>query len=403
MSQNPIPAEHRRPAPDLASEPGQETDGLPRGVSERIRQRLGKLSVSERKVARLLLSGPPTAGLESSAQLAMHAGVSGPTISRFVTQQLGYENYAAFQRALREEISARMLSPVEVYRRENVEPASAGFTGRSAAILGECVAASIQGVDPAEFARATALLGDSQHHVLAMGGSFSHLVAGYLVGVLREIRPGVRLVPPIPAERAAALADLGKKDVVAVFDFRRYERDTLEFAQAARSAGARIVLFTDPWLSPIADIADALLPAQVAAASPVPEPRSHRGRRGDVADRGRGFAGRAPARTSSGSDTSPTAGSDGGRSPRICRTGRNCRPPLRGCGSGRLDNLAKVLRQRRESESRSRSILARAAGSPPGPNWFISRAARGAVAIAPLLWQSLTVAGLAGFRRRDIG
>jgi DNA-binding MurR/RpiR family transcriptional regulator len=270
MSQNPVSAEHRRSATDLATESGRETDGLPRGVSERIRQRLGKLSVSERKVARLLLSGPPTAGLESSAQLAMHAGVSGPTISRFVTQQLGYENYAAFQRALREEISARMLSPVEVYRRENVEPASAGFTGRSAAILGECVTASIQGVDPAEFARATALLGDSQHRVLAMGGSFSHLVAGYLVGVLREIRPGVRLVPPIPAERAAALADLGKKDVVAVFDFRRYERDTLEFAQAARSAGARIVLFTDPWLSPIADIADALLPAQVAAASPFP-------------------------------------------------------------------------------------------------------------------------------------
>jgi DNA-binding MurR/RpiR family transcriptional regulator len=247
-----------------------ERGALAHAVSERIRQRLGVLSVSERRVARVLLSGPPTAGLESSAKLAEHAGVSGPTISRFVTQQLGYENYAAFQQALREEISTRVLSPVEVYRRQMVEPASAGFTGRSGAILGELVSSSIQGLDPAEFARATSLLGEVQHHVLAIGGSFSQLVAGYLVGVLRELRPGVRLVPPAPAERAAALADIGKKDVLSVFDFRRYERDTQDFAQAAKAAGARIVLFTDPWLSPITDIADALLPAQVAGPSPLP-------------------------------------------------------------------------------------------------------------------------------------
>jgi DNA-binding MurR/RpiR family transcriptional regulator len=255
---------------ESVSVPPPPGDGLPQGVSERIRHRLGQLSVSERKVARILLSGPPTAGLESAARLAEQAGVSGPTISRFVTQQLGYENYAAFQRALREEISARVLSPVEVYRRQLVEPASAGFTGRSASILGDSVSASIQGLDQAEFARATSLLGDAPHHVLALGGSFSQLVAGYLVGVLREIRPGVRLVPPIPAERAAVLADIARKDVVAVFDFRRYERDSQDFAVAAKAAGARIVLFTDPWLSPIADIADALLPAQVAAASPFP-------------------------------------------------------------------------------------------------------------------------------------
>lgn len=83
------------------------------------------LTVSERKVARVLLSGPPTAGLESSAKLAEHVGVSGPTISRFVTHQLGYQNYAAFRQALREEISARVLSPVEVYRRQLAEPATA--------------------------------------------------------------------------------------------------------------------------------------------------------------------------------------------------------------------------------------------------------------------------------------
>jgi len=239
-------------------------------IAEQIRQKLGSLSASERRVARVLLSGAPTAGLESSAKLADHAGVSGPTVSRFVTQRLGFRNYADFQQALRDEIAARVVSPVEVYRRQRVEPAEPDFAGRSGAALADSVLASLQALDTTEFANATALLADTHHHVLAVGGAFSQLVAGYLVGVLREIRPGVRLVPPVAAERAAALADLGKRDVLCAFDFRRYERDTQVFAAAAHEAGARIVLFTDPWLSPIADIADAILPAQEAGPSPFP-------------------------------------------------------------------------------------------------------------------------------------
>lgn len=250
------------------------SEGSELRVSERIHQRLGDLSPSERKIARLLLSGPPTLGLESSARLAEHAGVSGPTISRFVTGQLGYENYAAFQEALREEISARVLTPVELYRRYHPgqeQPAGQdqpGVLDRCGNALGESVTTSVRSLDPADFTRAVGLLTARRHRVSAIGGWFSHLAAAYLVALLREIRPEVHLVPQVPSERAAALADLGKRDVVAVFDFRRYERDTDGFARAARAAGARIVLFTDPWLSPVADIADTLLPAHVAGMSP---------------------------------------------------------------------------------------------------------------------------------------
>src|SRR3954468_907878 len=85
------------------------------GVTERVRRSLGDLSKSERKVARTLLSGPPTIGLESVSQFAARAGVSGPTVSRFVSR-LGFDNYAAFQQALLEDLSARVLSPIDVYR-----------------------------------------------------------------------------------------------------------------------------------------------------------------------------------------------------------------------------------------------------------------------------------------------
>jgi DNA-binding MurR/RpiR family transcriptional regulator len=236
-------------------------------VSEKIRQRLGELSPSERRVARTLLAGPPTIGLESSARLAQHAGVSGPTVSRFISG-LGFSNYAAFQRALHEEIGARMMPPVEVYRRHQAEQRPDDVLGASARKVGDAVTASVAGLDPDEFRRAVSLLAEGGRKVLVTGGWFSQLLAGYLASVLRELRPEVRLVGPSPTERAGAIADIAKRDTVAAFDFRRYERDTLEIARAARAAGARILLFTDPWLSPVADIADAVLTAQVLGPSP---------------------------------------------------------------------------------------------------------------------------------------
>lgn len=241
-------------------------------VTDLIRQQLGALTPSERRVARAIAAGPPTAGLESSSRLAARAGVSGPTVSRFV-QRLGYANYAAFQTALHGDIADRVMSPVEVYRRHEAqlhEAQRADFDGPGEAgrALSEAVAATLAELPRADLDRATALLADRRRPVLAAGGWFSHLLADYLVALLREFRPGVRAVPPHASERATAIADVARKDVVVVFDFRRYEQDTIAFARAVHEAGARVVLFTDPWLSPIAELADATLPARVIGPAP---------------------------------------------------------------------------------------------------------------------------------------
>lgn len=241
--------------------------GAPVSIAETIRQRVGELSPSERRVARALLTGPPTIGLESSVRLARFAGVSGPTVSRFIAE-LGFGSYADFQRALHEEIAARVMSPIEVYHRHQEGERSADVLGTSARTLSDAVAASVSGLDPEEYRRAVALIADGGRQVLVTGGWFSQLMAGYLASVLRELRPGVRLVGPSASDRAGAIADIGRRDTVVAFDFRRYERDTLEIARAAQAAGGRILLVTDPWLSPVADIADAVLTAQVTGPAP---------------------------------------------------------------------------------------------------------------------------------------
>jgi DNA-binding MurR/RpiR family transcriptional regulator len=236
------------------------------GVAERVRRSLGDLSRSERKVARALLSGPPTTGLESVSQLATHADVSGPTVSRFVAR-LGFENYAAFQQALREDLSARVLSPVEVYR-SHVADSEETTLGRAGSVLADAVTGTLAQLSPPDFERAASMLADDRHRVIMSGGWTSHLLAALLTSQVRPFRSGVQHVPSLASERTAALADLSRGDTVVLFDFRRYERDTYEFAVLAHERGGRLVLVTDPWLSPIADLADAVLPAQIDGPAP---------------------------------------------------------------------------------------------------------------------------------------
>ena len=161
-----------------------------------------------------------------------------------------------------------MMTPAEIYRRHQEAERSDDVLGTSARTLGEAVAASVAGLDPDEFQRAVSLVSDGGRQVLVTGGWFSQLLAAHLTSVLRELRPGVRLVGPSASDRAGAIADIGRRDTVVAFDFRRYDRDTLEIARAARAASARVLLVTDPWLSPVADIAGAVLTAQVSGPSP---------------------------------------------------------------------------------------------------------------------------------------
>ena len=223
--------------------------------------------------------------------------------------RLGFDNYAAFQQALLEDLSARVLSPIEVYR-SHVAASDHPPLELAATALAEAVTDTLAQLSPPDFERAVSLVADERHRVLVTGGWTSHLLAAMLTSLVRPFRSGVLHVPSLAAERAASLADLARDDVVVLFDFRRYELDTFEFARLARDRGGRLVLLTDPWLSPIADLADAVLPAQVDGPVTVREPRADRRAGGDPGDGGRTSARAPPAPTdSAATGRSPTSGS----------------------------------------------------------------------------------------------
>jgi DNA-binding MurR/RpiR family transcriptional regulator len=56
--------------------------------------------------------------------------------------------------------------------------------------------------------------------------------------------------------------------VLVVFDYRRYQPDTIESARLVAGQGVNVVLFTDPWLSPASAFARQVVVTSVETIGP---------------------------------------------------------------------------------------------------------------------------------------
>ncbi|MET8854254.1 MurR/RpiR family transcriptional regulator [Amycolatopsis sp. NPDC004625] len=235
-------------------------------VAEQIRRRLGELSPAETKVARVLLANYPAAGFETLAVLATQAKVSAPTVLRLVTR-LGYSGFPAFQAVLRDELGARDASPLTLHPAAG-EPADPnGVLDHAGGQFGRAIQRTFAETSERDLDRTIALLSDPRKRISLAGGRFSGLFAQYLALHLMQLRDAVDLLPEHPVHRASAAASFGPKDVLVLFDYRRYEPPTERLAELAAERKATIVLFTDPWLSPVSHHAAVVLAQQVTAPS----------------------------------------------------------------------------------------------------------------------------------------
>ena len=243
------------------------TNGTGARIRELVRQRQSSLSPAERKLATVLLASYPIAGLESVARFAERAGVSPPTVTRFIGK-LGFRGYPEFQEVLRKEVHARLSSPLARYHRDEAPLGTDSLVSHALEISQHNLQATQELVSHRDVEELVEVLADVRRRVLVLGGRLSGPLARYLAGQLHLLRPAVGLVD---AERTAAaqqLIDLRKGDVLVVFDYRRYQADTIESARFASEQGINVILFTDPWLSPASGFARQVVVTSVETVGP---------------------------------------------------------------------------------------------------------------------------------------
>ena len=225
-----------------------------------------KFTAKEDKICQILLANYPTAGLSTVADLSERAGVSVPTVLRFFSK-LGFSGYTDFQKSLVEEIADQFNSPLSLFRERAVEAEDTIYqsTMRTQASALEQLDADFHERD---FDATIDMLADERATIHCMGGRFSHVVAERLAQHLAQVRPGVRLLAFNPCNTPDLLVDYNEHVTLVVFDFRRYQPQVIHFAHMAHARGARIVLFTDRWQSPIAKFANRILISPVESNSP---------------------------------------------------------------------------------------------------------------------------------------
>jgi DNA-binding MurR/RpiR family transcriptional regulator len=235
-------------------------------VAARIREALGELSAKERLVARAVLAQYPVAGLETAASLAEIANVSAPTVVRFVSR-LGYPSYKTFQSMLREEISEKTASPVVLETRSSRAQGEASPVGDSAVITASLLA-TFEQLPASEVEAAAVALAGTQGAIHTFGGRFTHILAEYAALNLRALRGRIFYHRDIQ-DAIAASVDISRRDCLLIFDVRRYQQESVRLARLVKARQGTVILITDPWMSPIAEFADVVLPARIEAPSPL--------------------------------------------------------------------------------------------------------------------------------------
>jgi DNA-binding MurR/RpiR family transcriptional regulator len=236
-------------------------------VADVIRSRMTELRPAERKVARTLLADYPSAGLNTVAELAARASVSGPSVVRFA-QAIGFDGFPALQARLRAELTQHSTGPLARATWQVDAGSQSDLLVRRAADLTKIALDSLAAIPPADLDAAIELISDTSRRLFLAGGRFTRLIAEYLALHLEQVRPRVRhLRDPLGADLGQVL-DISRRDVYVLIDVPRYQLSMVELAATVRRHGATIILITDEQLSPAAAHATVVLPTAVASPSP---------------------------------------------------------------------------------------------------------------------------------------
>lgn len=236
-------------------------------VQRQIEEMFDTLSNAERRVARVMLSNYPLSAMDTIASISRQANVSDPTVLRFI-KKLGFMRYAGFQIRLKEELDQRMQGPLS-FPGERGKPDSdlLAYLEDFSRSLKLNVAETFKNLPVSEVNGTLRELSDNRKHIHLLGGEFTETVARYTYFHLRKMRPNVNVIQGQLPTRIDHLLDLGKKDVLVIFDVRRYQQDIIEFASRASQRVSSIILFTDQWLSPASKYATYVLPCRVESIS----------------------------------------------------------------------------------------------------------------------------------------
>lgn len=225
------------------------------GLEQLVTRHYGTLTPSEMRIADRILEDGEIVASYTATELADEAGVSKPTVTRFV-HKLGLESFREFRLLARAGRPIEPGSPVDLLRRElSVTAGDLGvLINETSASDARNLVATYEGLDLAEVERVVDLLVGARE-VMFVDFRKNHPLAAYAATLLNSLRPQVRSLPERGTSPADGFLDLAVSDVVVMFPFRRAQQDHLRTSEAVIDRGATLVTIGDRYPNPAAQLA----------------------------------------------------------------------------------------------------------------------------------------------------
>ncbi|MCI9566923.1 MAG: MurR/RpiR family transcriptional regulator [Lawsonibacter sp.] len=227
------------------------------------------LTRTDASIAEYILEHIDTIGLQTSTALAEAIGVSDTSIIRFI-RKLGFKGYADF----RNEMAGRMAKQCDQSRQ-----AASLLSGEKYALtkdrlkkdslirdISDCtldnLEKSFSKLDNETVDQVVDILLKSRRRFVA-GFRGTASCAQYMSNRLVLLLPNI--VPILHADSSAieALVDIEADDCLFLYSFMRYSEINYCLLDIARRKGAKVILMTDSYTSPLASKSDIVLVAKV--------------------------------------------------------------------------------------------------------------------------------------------
>lgn len=234
---------------------GKGVSPLP-SVLQRIRERRGDLTDSEKVVARWLEVNLDAVAFKPAVFIAQQCNVSESTVVRFA-RKLGYSSYPAMQGQVQTSVQ-QQVSLRQKLQKSRASTTTDQVLQRVIQTDIENLRLSLETLDPSGFQQAIQRLVSAQQ-VGIVGLRASSGPASFLSFSLNLIRPQVRLIPNTSGDLLDHLLDFGSRDAVVLVSVARPARKTLEAAAYCAQHGVPTIGITDSHFAPLAPYVDLCL------------------------------------------------------------------------------------------------------------------------------------------------
>lgn len=266
-----IPQKHGRRADSVIySEPtGRKDSSMENIIAERVKN--AKLAKVQMKIAEYIIQNPERVGMSSSMEVAKAIGVSDTSVIRFA-RAIGYEGFTDLKNEIYNSMAAQAaggissLSLVDRYNSNQAEYGGEFSRTEYMKIVQYNLEKTFQRNSDDQFEQAVSFLLQAKHrYIVGFRGCLG--IAGQCAWLLRLLLDHIISISDEGPGGVGSLQDIGAEDCAFFFSLSRYYKSDLKLARLAKERGAAVCLITDSPLSPLTDLSDVVLTAEIRSAS----------------------------------------------------------------------------------------------------------------------------------------